>query len=402
MRRNSFIVILILVFGGAAQGQSKPARAKKPAPYATTNTPAKPNPSELSYLTVPLDLTLTNLGHHFMGHDITAATEAIKNSSALKEKSEFEPTSAFESRRTGFVDHPLYASVTPNGYLGFVVGSESIFAPEFKYDADSQTLAITLTGSTKRFLMDKDNPTLDGVLIRSIVRDRHSYIGSNAFGAKVEVRSSYSEDYGVTFNQDNWLFRSSEDYQRKFTHLLATTPDEARALKPDAKLLLVCRLSEPWLRHSAHGHDATINEPYETVVGDNYLQVLPDQLWVFNDKTGDVILKLTAQSIATEEYQQMSLKLRQTPLLLEVSSSEILSYRIAIDEEPEESHVLSVHSKSFAAKHKIVFTLEHPYSLSEVSFKLNGKLYTPDWTKDATSVGSYESIRSATTVITVP
>jgi len=77
-------------------------------------------------------------------------------------------------------------------------------------------------------------------------------------------------------------------------------------------------------------------------------------------------------------------------------------YKIAIDEEPEESGVLSVHSKSFAAKRRVVFTLEHPYSLSEVSFKLNGKIYTPDWTKDATSIGSYELIRSATAVIVVP
>jgi hypothetical protein len=328
-----------------------------------------------------------------------AVVAAIQDSPALKEKSEFESTTAFESRRTGFVNRPLYGAMTPNVYLGFVVGGESIFDPEFKYDADSQTLAIMLTGSSKRFIVDKDQPTLDAVVIRNIVRDQHSYMGSNAFGAKVEVQSMFLEDYGVAFNQNNWLFRFSAGDSRKFTHLLPTTPDEARALKADAKLLLVCRLSEPWFRHSAHGHDATISEPRETLVGDNYLQIVPDQLWVFNEKTGDVVLKLSP-SIATDEAEQMRLKLRQTPLLLEVSSSNILSYRIAIDEEPEESDVLSAHSMSFAAKRKIVFTLQHPSSLSEVSFKLNGKPYTPNWTKDATIVGSHELIRSATAVIT--
>jgi hypothetical protein len=33
---------------------------------------------------------------------------------------------------------------------------------------------------------------------------------------------------------------------------------------------------------------------------------------------------------------------------------------------------------------------------------LNGKLYIPSWTKDATQIGSYESIRSATFEIKVP
>ncbi len=47
---------------------------------------------------VRMDLTRTNLGSNFVGHDITAVFDAIKNSPALKEKSEFESTSAFETR----------------------------------------------------------------------------------------------------------------------------------------------------------------------------------------------------------------------------------------------------------------------------------------------------------------
>jgi hypothetical protein len=345
-------------------------------------------------LTASLDLNQTNLGQDFMGHDITAVAETIKNSPALKEKSEFESTSAFETRRAGFV-------AQPNGYMGFVVGEESI-TPEFKYDADSQTLAVTLTGSTERFIMDKDKPTLDGVLIRSIVRDEDSYIGSNAFGAKVEVRRTYSEEYGVVFNQDNWLFRSSERYKRKFTYLLPMPPDEARTLKADAKLLLVCRLMQPWFRHSAHGHDATIDEPYKTLIGDNYLQAVPEQLWIFNQRTGEVVRKLSESSITSEEDQQLNLKLRQTPLLLEVFPSRISYIKVTIDDEPEKFDVLTGSTKTFGARHRIVLTLLHPQSLSDITFKLNGKPYIPTWTKDATQIGSHESIDSATAVIAAP
>ena len=181
------------------------------------------------------------------------------------------------------------------------------------------------------------------------------------------------------------------------------TPDDAKALKTDAKLLLVCRLAEPWLRQSAHGHDPTINEPYETIVGDNYVQVVPEQLWVFNQKTGEVLRKLSESSIGGEQNQQLSLKLRRTPLLLEVSGGlRSQRYRIVIDDTPEESASLYGPAKTFGANRRIVFTLLVPENLTDVSFTLNGKPYTPNWTKDATRVGSYEAIRSATTVITVP
>ena len=59
-------------------------------------------------------------------------------------------------------------------------------------------------------------------------------------------------------------------------------------------------------------------------------------------------------------------------------------------------------TKTFGAQRRIVFKVEYPRSLASVTFKLNGKPYTPDWQKDSTKIGSYESIHSATAVITLP
>jgi len=401
--RQLSIILVILMAVGSAQAQSKSAQnSRTPSQSHAATPPAKPKQPQPEFLSRSLDLDQTSVGPDFHGHDITVIMAAIKDSPALKEKSEFESTSAFETRRAGFVEKPLYGTVTPNAYLGFIVGEESIITPSFKYDADSQTLMVTLTAGTERFIMDKDKPTLDDVLIRRIVRDKDSYIGSNAFVAKVEIRRTYSEEYGVAFPEDSLLFRGTERYGRTFTYLLATSPDEARALKADAKLLLVCRLSQPWFRQSAHGHDATIDEPYETIIGDNYLQVEPEQLWIFHQQTGEVIRKLSSSSLASESGDQFKLKLRQTPVLLEVSPASISSMKIAIDDDPGSSDVISPGTKTFAAKHKIVLTLECPRSLSDISFKLNGKPYVPDWTKDATRIGGYESIHSATAVITAP
>ena len=202
MKRTSFAIALILQFTTAAHGQSKPVVPARPTPRPVAHTPTKPELSGPTYLTGPFDLAKTNLGTDFGGHDITAVVEAIKKSSALKEKSEFESTSEFQARRARFVHSPLYAEVTPDGYVcfvlgGFVVGNVAIFAPEFKYDADSRTLAITVSGRTKRFVTDKGEPTLDDFPIRQVLRTSDRYIGSNAFGAKANVRHTFSEEYAV-------------------------------------------------------------------------------------------------------------------------------------------------------------------------------------------------------------
>ena len=404
MRQLTIAFIVIIAALGSALGQSTPTRkpsASGPTHAGIGSAQAKPSPPQPKFLGASLDLSQASLGPDFRGHDIIAIFEAIKTSPALKEKSEFESTAAFEARRAGIVEQPLFGRLTPSGYFGFVISEEPVLAPQFKYDADSQTLAITLEGSNQRFIMDRDEPTLNGILIQRIVRNRDSYVGSNAFGASGEVRRTYSEEYGVAFSQNNWLFGGSERLRPRFTYLMAMSPDQARAIKVDAKLLLVCRLSPPWFRHGAHGHDATISEPYETLIGDSYLQAAPEQLWVFNQKTGEVIRKLSAASVAGEVDEQFSLRLRQTPLLLDVSPSSISSITIAIDDGPSKSEVL-LGAKTFAAKHKIVLTLEYPRSLSDIALTLNGKQFTPNWSKDASQIGSYESIHSATAVITVP
>lgn len=262
----------LLLVAGTADGQSKPVRTAR------------------SFLVTPFDLSQTSLSPDFHGHDITAVFKAIKNSPALQEKSEFESTSAYQTRVAGFTQEVLYGSVTPNGYFGFIV-----FAPEIKYDADSQTLAVTLRG----FAYSSD-PKLDEVLIQDIDR-KDSYIGSNAFGAQVEVESTYSENYGVLFNQGNWLFGGTKPADplngRHFTYLMPMAPDEAKAFKANVRLLLVCRLSPPWYRQTSVRNAPTLDFPHDYHVEQNYLQAEPEQLWIFDQQTGEVIRKLPESTL---------------------------------------------------------------------------------------------------------
>ena len=395
----------ILLLASLSFGQSKPVVKPKPrTAHPSTPGVSKPAVPKVNYLAGPLDLGTSNLGQDFQGNDIAVLYEAIKNSPAFKEKSEFETTAQFETRRQSFKNQPILGGLTTASPLAFVLpGDSPIYSPQFKYDADSQTLAFTLEGRSTTFYLESGHPDFDTLVIRSTVLDRGTYIASNAFGAKVEVEKTYSRDNGVAFSKDNWLFRGSESgYLRKFTHLFSMPPEQARALKDGGRVLLVCRLVDPWFRETVHGHEAKIDEPYETTVSDNYLQAIPEQLWIFNQKTGEVLSKLTELAVETGQEEQLRIKLKQTPLLLEVSSAETFLYRVSIDGQADHLEHFDGTAKTFGAQRRIVFKVEYPRSLASVTFKLNGKPYTPDWQKDSTRIGSYESIHSATAVITLP
>ena len=293
MRHTAVFVIMILGVLASTHGQSKAVLPSRPTVRPTATPQTKPKPPQSKYLATPLDLNKSNVGHNFMGHNITTVVEAIKSSPALKEKSEFESTSEFETRRAGFIQYPLYAGLMPSSYLGFVVAEEGAFEPSFKYDADSQALAVTLVGSSEHFVMDKGEPDLDSVLIRRVIVVNDSYIGCNAFGAKVKVSRSLQETYGIVFDQNNWLIGSGYN----FNYSIPMAPNEARALKTELKLMLVCRLQQPWLRQNAFNSDATIDDPHEMIVEGNFLQAVPEQLWIFNQRTGEVVRKLSESSM---------------------------------------------------------------------------------------------------------
>jgi hypothetical protein len=336
-----------------------------------------------------------------VGHDIKAVVEAIKNSPFLKEKSEFETTSAFETRRASFADRPLFGGVTPKTQLAFVLSTDPSFAPGFKYDADSETMTVTATGSAEEFTVEKGETTLDALVVR-IERRRDAYIGGNAFGANVKVDRTHADDWGVAFDQDNWVFESlgDFDFQRGFTHSIPMTSDAAQTLKPFARLLLVCHLKDPWLRHKVFGKSATVSDPSEIFADENYLEVVPDELWLFNSQTGEVVRKFSEASVSSDADEQLKLKLRQTPLLLQVTAPSQV-YRVSIDDSAEGTGVI-VGVKTFRAKQKIVVTLDYPGDLSHLMMALNGKPYTPNWTKESTYVGDHEFITSATVTISLP
>jgi hypothetical protein len=244
----------------------------------------------IAYDHAPFDENIVVLSKDYRGHDIKSLVLAVKKSDALDPKSEFESTAAYQNRLAGFHRTVLDGRITPESIFAFVLGDEDVrILPSLssQYDADSQILKVSFKARVKDFLLADDRPKLSTIDFKNELLERTKYIASNAFGAKAEVTNTYSESYGIAFNTDNWLFgNSSSTFEQSATFNILLSPDRARLLKPNLRALFICKLREPWFRHTVSGTDPTIDRPYETLEGMNYLQVLLNEVWLFDSASG--------------------------------------------------------------------------------------------------------------------
>ena len=150
-----------------------------------------------SFAESPLDPTISALPKFYNGNDIESLYTVAKAAPELKEKSEFETTAAYEARRTAFKDATLQKSIKANDELGFMLKPDEVSGPVFSYDADTGVMTIQVKGSRKEFLLEKDRPTLDVLPVRSKIISNSTFVGTNAYGAKVDVHDLFAEDYGL-------------------------------------------------------------------------------------------------------------------------------------------------------------------------------------------------------------
>ena len=112
----------------------------------------------------------------------------------------------------------------------------------------------------------------------------------------MDVDSKSYVQYGI-LNHDTWLFSTGKYGNPERKYSVQMTPDEAKVLETAPKLLVICHLVSPWLREEAGWDDATLDVPIAVHTQYNYIQAIPEQLWIFNQKTGVVYAKLTASNI---------------------------------------------------------------------------------------------------------
>jgi len=395
LAKLKLITLLLLVAKlGSAQTQSVPA--KPGSPHAGAKAAART--AQPNFLAVPLDISTSNLGPGFVGHDIVGIYKALKNAPSIAPKGEFETAAQFEQRTTEMAKKPILGSITPDDRFAFVISREMVMGSwplRFTYDADLRLLQADFSAEYADFSIDPDKARRTTILTRQVQADPQPGIGTRA-AAPTPV-NRHPDFYSISLAKD-WLFQPGKS-QLSFSHLIDVAPEEAKAFKDDLQALMVCRLASPWTRRNVFGHGSIRSGGLFDV---NYLEVVPEQLWLFNSRTGEVLEKITEESLNKNKNQQLALKLRQTPLILELSSANLSSAFLTVDGTPRASDTFDKeHPMTVTARREIEIMIAHP-KLAELDFLLNGQPYSPQWKKNSHFVGSQEFVDSVTAVISVP
>ncbi len=251
-------------------------------------------PAQSTYLTRPLPISAETVGPSFRGHDIVSLVTELRRSPLGAAKSEFETTPQYEQR---------LKSLLESRSRQYVFALDE-FTAEASYDADKEVTNVSVTAPFVVGVYDSDNHIVNdpkgdstyfssGIELRSILRSTSQYVASNSLGVKVNVTRSTYDEFGVVINKDDTLFLDigpccDHAGTRKAVLSLDMDVQTAKLLKPFLSAALVCTLVNPIVYAGTGGTTPTISSPREVKTNQQYLLVRPDELWVYDRRSGHV------------------------------------------------------------------------------------------------------------------
>jgi len=175
----------------------QPGRAQVARPSASSNSASNAKTARSVYITEPIDPGLSALPANFQGHDIETIYKFLQASKGAEPKSEFETTEHYNQRQDASAVQPILGTLTASSIFGFVLSEASAFAGELsiKYDADDGKMTIILDPQVKTLYLERDNPEVEIISIKTNEISHDTYTGSNAFGATRLITRSYLESY---------------------------------------------------------------------------------------------------------------------------------------------------------------------------------------------------------------
>lgn len=289
--------------------QSLPKPTPKITPQAQSNateheTQSVPSPESTGVvLTIqPFDQNITALPDNFVGHNIQQITDLVLNRRRKMKRDEFETTEQFQKRLEKLQSAPLAQGFQLTSSIAFITPSISV------YDADKEVMQLTTRELSApqdilNIVDDYKFKDIDGQVVKqeyaslSIQRStikRETYMGSNAYGAKVEVLREYIVDSKLAIV--NWLAlpgldKLSDLKRPKVTLNLNMSPDKARQCKNSLRLLIVGNMFDPLVGESFASTKPTLTNPIEALIITNAIFINVSSIWVFDQKTGEIIAR---------------------------------------------------------------------------------------------------------------
>jgi hypothetical protein len=224
---------------------------------------------------------------HPTGHDVREVYRALKARSQLEEKSEFETTQAYRERIAKTRTRPVLGALPLDAAFVFEVEKQSV-----RYDADAQQLEIVLMlFPVKNGLhYDENAESLPSTFSE---RSHGSYVGTNAFGAAVDVSTLWAESYPLVV-KNVASFPGDMRAGRLLKKTLTVAPEEAKRAKENLRVFAISRLAPPFTSEGEVYIPATFDIPQEFHATYYYVHVEVLALWFYDAGTGRVITRIEA------------------------------------------------------------------------------------------------------------
>lgn len=318
MKQTTLVAVATLFLLGAASGQ------RRSRPTTTTTRP--------TYAATEIDPNTKQLPRLYEGVDPATLYDELEKRSKQNRKGEFETTEAFNTRLATLEGKPLIGSIKKDALIPLSIsnGSSILDKVTSVYDADKNELTAGLELESPiigvRAELEKRAARL-----KVLFGPTSTYVGQNAFGAKVQIEKRYTYVSEVLIeNFRDFLTAPTGTYKDTVTVNLRMGPSEAIAAKSNLRVLALLRLTDPYFKEGFMSHEPTVSEPRDTLTVFKYLVGDVSELWFYNYSSGQVYAKLQARtspsavttdrakaqpacSMKADEMQTVrSLKLKQT------------------------------------------------------------------------------------------
>ena len=243
------------------------------------------------YDNVPFDDSIDHISPDFKGCNLVAVYAGLLKAFYIT-KGEYETTAEFKKRKSDIMQHALsqniVGSITPTSRIA------SVFTTfEHEYDADSRKLICSFEGMPE--LMNS---------IQVIVLDEEAsyYTGVNAFGVEKEVAKAVLVTFGIS---------SKREFKHEYA--IPVTPNEAKKLDNHLGALVVftidpqkdIRLKQIYATDMFHDRiKPKMSLPYDIDYTGRTVFAKDVEIWFYDDRTGEIILKTSAYRNAKPTSQR--------------------------------------------------------------------------------------------------
>jgi hypothetical protein len=271
-----------------------------------------------AYPKAAFDQSSNKLPANFQGDDVDSLYRGIAQRLVHPGKEEFESSAEYESRLQSFSSQPLLGGTSAGDEFAFVLGrggesvrdiDATVYGKiQTSYDADAQVLTVTIPLDP---LSDEDGHFYDWASIWK--RDGvplGSYVASNAFGVKAQVRRFNDLSTEILIDNSDWLKTDCTKNPSDVTCTLTVGSPGARSLAAHPRVLVIGKLLPPFISSQEDTSQPTVDAPSEIHHHYKLLHFRLDQLWIFDGQTGVVLRKYSREKHAEEFPLRVSFLLK--------------------------------------------------------------------------------------------